>query len=201
MGQGVRFLFIVLCALILWGALALQPPMWVYPAAFLVVFLFYTNTLMERVPLYLSNRTTWAAVSELLDAEPGSGSGAPPAFIDLGCGFGGLVAHVARTRPDWQAVGVETAPGPYLIAKLRTAFLSNAEVRFQSLWAVDLQSFNVAYAFLSPAPMARLIDKVKTQALKGALFVSNSFWADEVPFDGEVLVNDARGTRLFFIRK
>jgi len=200
MGQGVRFLFLALCALMLWGALTLQPPIWVYPAAFLVVFLFYTNTLMERVPLYLSNRTTWAAVSELLDAEPGSRSGDRPAFIDLGCGFGGLVAHVARTRPDWQAVGVETAPGPYLIAKVRTAFLSNAEVRFQSLWSVDLGAFDVAYAFLSPAPMARLIDKVKAQSPQGALFISNSFWADDASFDGEVLVNDARGTRLIFLK-
>ena len=200
MGQGARLTFVVLCALMVWGVVTFQPPLWLYPTAFVIVFLFYTNTLIERVPLYLSNATTWAAVGELLDSEPGRTSG-PPAFVDLGCGLGGLVAHVARTHPAWRVVGVETAPGPYLIAKARTAFLSNAQVRFQSLWNLDLANFDVAYAFLSPVPMKRLTDKAKAEMPKGGLLVSNSFWADDVAFDGEVLVNDARETRLIFRRK
>lgn len=204
MGQGLRLLFVVLVALMVWGVVTFKPPMWVYPTAFVVVFLFYTNTLVERVPLYLSNATTWAAVGELLDAEPatqGPNTDARPAFVDLGCGLGGLVAHVARSHPTWHVVGVETAPGPYLIAKARTAKLGNAQVRFQSLWKLDLAAFDVAYAFLSPAPMKRLSAKVLAEMPKGALFVSNSFWADDEPFDGQVLVNDTRETRLIFRRK
>ena len=201
MGQGARLTFVALCALMVWGVVTFHPPLWLYPTAFVVIFLFYTNTLLERVPLYLSNRTTWAAVSELLNGEPPRTKDAPQAFVDLGCGLGGLVAHVASTHPTWRVVGVETAPGPYLIAKARTAFISNAHVRFQSLWNLDLADFDVAYAFLSPAPMKRLSDKAKAEMPKGALLVSNSFWADGVAFDGEVLVNDGRETRLIFRRK
>jgi len=200
MGQGGRFLLIFVCALILWGALTIQPPMWVYPSAFGVIFLFYTNTLFERVPLYLSNRTTWAALAECLDSHP-IGIKKRPTFVDLGCGLGGMVAYLARTHPQWVVVGVETAPGPYLIAKVRTALQTNAHIRFQSLWSVDLRAFDMAYAFLSPAPMARLCAKVKAQMPANALFISNSFWAEGVPFDGEIFVNDGRKTRLIFSRQ
>ncbi|MBL4693057.1 MAG: hypothetical protein JKY92_06980 [Magnetovibrio sp.] len=199
MGQGSRVLFIVLIGAIVWGIvwaiIVFQPPSWLFPLVFVVIFLFYSNTLRERVPLYLSNRTTWAALSEVLKDEPVP-KDVRPRFIDLGCGLGGAVAYLARSHPNWDVVGVETAPGPYLISKLRVAFLPNAAVRFQSLWAVDLGGFNMAYAFLSPAPMDRLCLKVDQQMPKGAFFISNSFWADGVAFDQEVFVNDRRESHL-----
>lgn len=199
--SGARIAFIVLAAALTWGALTLQPPLWLYPVVFAIIFLFYANTLTERVPLYLTNRTTWAALALVLDDESlrterfGQGR---PSFVDLGCGLGGTLAYLARAKPDWDFVGVETAPGPYIIAKARTAFLPNAHVRFQSLWKTDLGAFDVVYAFLSPAPMPRLHAKATTQMRPGTLFVSNSFWADDQPFDGQIEVNDRRTTRLFY---
>lgn len=196
MGHSGRILFVALVGVILWAVFVFQPPSWLFPIVFVVVFLFYSNTLRERVPLYLSNRTTWAALSELLKAETPK-SDQRPQFVDLGCGLGGAVAFLAKSHPDWDVIGVETAPGPYLISKLRVAFRPNAQVRFQSLWNVDLSTFQMAYAFLSPAPMERLCAKVNTQMPVGALFVSNSFWADDEPFDQGVLVNDRRESHLF----
>lgn len=198
MGQGTRLLFVALAALAMWGAMALQPELWVYPAAVAFIFLFYANTLTERVPLYLTNRTTWAALVLVLDGESPTPLGQRPAFVDLGCGLGGTLLHVARAKPDWDVVGVETAPAPYLIAKVRTAFVANAQVRFQSLWKTDLAAFDLVYAFLSPAPMERLHAKVASEMRPGTLFVSNSFWADGQPYDGEIEVNDSRSTRLIF---
>lgn len=200
MGRGARIGFIILAALIAWGAVAFKPPSWVYLAAFAVIFLFYANTFTERVPLYLTNRTTWAALAQMLDEHTAREPGKRPSFIDLGCGLGGTVAYLARAKPDWDVFGVETAPGAYLIAKARTAFVANAHVRYQSLWKAKLARFDVAYAFLSPAPMPRLHAKAGSEMRPGALFVSNSFWADDQPFDGVVEVNDARATRLVFLK-
>lgn len=206
-GWGMRFLFIACAALLIWASMALQPPLWVYPAVFALIFAFYANTVRERVPLYLTNRTTWAAVAQILDdlvlGDPVlddhvSTAAQRPAFVDLGCGLGGMLAYLARAKPDWDIVGVETAPGPYLIAKLRTAFIPNARVLYQSLWKTDLASFDVAYAFLSPAPMPRLHTKVVAEMRPGALFVSNSFWADSQPYDGEIKVSDTRETQLIY---
>lgn len=201
----VRLLFVALAALVLAAAWVLRPPMWVYPSAFAVMFLFYANTFWERVPLYLSNRTTASALALILDG--GQGITLPrtsprrrPIFVDLGCGLGGLLSHLARVQSDWDFVGVETAPGPYVIAKIRTAFLPNVQVRYQSLWKTDLAPFDVVYAFLSPAPMPRLHAKAACEMRPESLFISNSFWADDQDFDGIVEVNDARSTRLFYVK-
>lgn len=196
----LRLLFVVVAAALMAGALFLQPPLWLYPAVLALIFLFYANTFSERVPLYLSNRTTWAALALVLDGESMS-VGRRPAFVDLGCGLGGTLAYLARAKPDWDIVGVETAPGPYWIAKARTAFLPNVQVRFQNLWKTDLAAFDVVYAFLSPAPMPRLHAKAAAEMRPGTLFVSNSFWADEQPYDGVIEVNDTRATRLIFSKK
>ena len=193
----IVLVFVVLSGVIFWAASVLQPPLWLYPAVFILIFLFYANTVTERVPLYLSNRTTWAALGLMLD-EQSSSPDQRPAFVDLGCGLGGILAYLARAKPGWDIVGVETAPGPYLIAKVRTAFLPNVQVRFQNLWKTDLAAFDVVYAFLSPVPMPKLHAKVAAQMRPGTLFVSNSFWADDQPYDGVIEVNDSRSTRLIF---
>ncbi|HEY9163305.1 MAG TPA: hypothetical protein VIN57_01750 [Magnetovibrio sp.] len=203
MGQVARIgwlLLAVLCgAGLWWGVTVLHPPLWLYPLVIGLIFIFYSNTLTERVPLYLSNRTTWAALAQMLDDfAVTTATDVRGAFIDLGCGLGGTLAYLARSKPDWNFVGVETALGPYLIAKLRTVRFPNVQIRFQSLWKVDLASFDVAYAFLSPAPMPRLHAKAAAEMRPGSLLISNSFWADGQPFDGIVEVNDARATHLMF---
>jgi len=180
-------------AFLVWLFLVLALPPWVYLGAVLALALMYPNTLVERVPLYLTNRTTLAAVSQLLVAKhPGPGK-----FVDLGCGLGGTIAYLAKTHPDWHFVGVENAPGPYLISRLRVWRRANATVVFQSLWRTRLGDFDVAYAFLSPAPMDRLIARAKRDMHPGSLLISNSFWATDQPFDGQVEVNDGRKSTLF----
>lgn len=195
---GARAVFAAVLVMGAWASLTFKPPLWVYPAAFAVVFVFYANTFVERVPLYLTNRTTWAAIDQIL-TQAFAGREAPR-VVDLGCGVGGLVGYLARVHPDWQVVGVETAPGPYLISKLRTRGLRNASVRFQSLWRTDLSPFDGAYAFLSPAPMPRLLDKVAREMQPGSVFISNSFWADDGPGFELAEVNDARASKLHIRR-
>ena len=178
-----------------WSVLALEIPAWVFLAAFVALFLVFSNVSREKVPLYLTNATTWAALSELLEQEPGPGR-----FVDLGSGVGGTLTYLARKHPDWTFVGVETAPVPYVICKLRLMAHANAHVRFQSLWDLNLADFNVVYAFLSPAPMPRLLAKADSEMRPDTLLISNSFWAEGHPYDGQAEVNDSRKTCLFFKR-
>jgi len=191
---GVQFALPILA----WVFLRLEVPSWLYLAVFVVLLLVYSNVSSERVPLYLSNRTTWAALSHMLSAEKPPTK--HPRFVELGCGLGGTIAYLSKMHPDWQFVGVENAPGPYLISRLRLIGRANARVEFKSLWDVDLSSFDVAYAFLSPAPMPRLIERANGEMKGGAVLISNSFWAPDRPYDGAAEVNDGRKTCLFFKR-
>lgn len=169
-----------------------RPPVWIFPAAVLLLAGFFSNGVRERVPLYLSNRKTQRAVADLLPEGPGR------VFIDLGCGLGGVVAHVARARPDSQVLGVETAPLSFALAWLRIALFApgNAHVRFQSIWATDVTHADMVYAFLSPAPMARLNAKLRAEMKPGSTFVSNSFAVPGSAPSAVVGLDDGRQTQL-----
>jgi hypothetical protein len=158
-------------ALCLPAALAflhLELPSWVYLLVFLLLLLIYWNAGGDRVPLYLSSRAAWGAVVQLLPA-------GPFAFVDLGCGLGGLLGFLAGQRPEARFCGVESAPLPLLASWLRLRGRPNCQVRRADLWQVELGEFGVVYCFLSPEPMAELWRKARAELRPGALFISNSF--------------------------
>ncbi len=179
-----------------WTALSGGVASWVYLLAFALLAALYSNTLFERVPLYLTNRATWRALDALLDDEKQTGR-----FVDLGAGFGGPITFLAAHKPNWRFDGVESAPLVFVLAWLRLRLGGSvATIRFRRLWNEDLGTADVVYAFLSPAPMARLLEKAGAEMKPGSLFISNSFWADEMPYDATVEVDDERKTRLYLKR-
>lgn len=159
---------------------------------FVVIWLFFSNAIKERVPLYLTNQLTRQALGRLQSSVGG-------AFIDLGCGFGANVRYMAAVSTVTRSVGVETAPVPYLIAKLLSV-VKGGEVSATSLWDVDLSQFQMVYAFLSPQPMPMLWKKVKEEMSAGSIFVSNSFWVSGVEPDEVWELNDERQTKLYIYR-
>lgn len=167
-------------------------PGW-YLAGFVLLLLVFWRTDTSRVPLYLSNAATAQAVVDLLPASPCH-------VIDLGCGDGRLLKALARARPDCEFVGIEHAPLTWLWARFNTAGLSNCRVRRGDFWAQPLGLFDVAYAFLSPVPMARLWAKAGAEMRPGSLLVSNSFEIPGVEPETIVEVADSRATRLHCYR-
>lgn len=153
----------------LWGV---PIPAWVYLLLFLGLALVFGGGLLTRVPLYHASEDAWEKLEDLLPDRPGL------RFVDLGCGFGGPVAHLARVRPDSRFVGVEASPFTWLVAWLRCLPLRNASIHLGSLWRADLTGFDVAYAFLSPVPMPALWAKVRREMKSSSRFISHSF---EVP--------------------
>lgn len=137
--------------------------------AFFLLLLVYRGAVTEQVPLYLTNRATVAALAQLLADRP------PSAFLDLGAGLGSTVVPLARSLPGWSFAGVENAPLTWLAGRLRSLGQGNLAWRWGDLWHADLAGYGVVYAFLSPAPMAALWDKVRAEMRPGTLFISNSF--------------------------
>jgi SAM-dependent methyltransferase len=158
------------------AALQLDLPAWGYLAAFLLLLLFYWSSFRTRVPLYLSDRKAWQALASLLpDARPFR-------MIDLGSGFGGVLFHLEARFPQGQFSGVEIAPAPWLISRLR-ARLRHSRVDFmrRDYARLDLGAFDVVFAFLSPAAMPDLWQQAERQMRPGSLFVSLSFGVDARP--------------------
>ena len=148
-------------------------PAWVYLAAFLLLVLFYWSSFRTRVPLYLSGRKAWQAVTPLLPQTQAF------RFIDLGSGLGGVPFYLEPRFPQGRFYGTEIAPAPWLISRLR-AGLKRSRVRFmrRDYASLDLAEFDVVFAFLSPAAMPALWQQAQAQMCSGSLFISLSFAVD-----------------------
>jgi len=156
----------------------LPPSLWL--GGFVLLWLIYRNALRERVPLYLSGSEACRAVSELLP----SGNFR---FIDLGCGTGGLITHLAKMHPLGYFEGIESAPLPWLIARLRIFGKNNCRIRWGDFWKISLGDYDVVYCFLSPAPMEQLWCKVRAELPHGSLLISNSFQINNAPPPSEIV--------------
>lgn len=164
-------------------------PAWPFGIAFLLLALVFSNTTRGRVPLYLTNPETASVLKDLMRDRKAV------RMLDLGCGLGGVVR--ALDGEGRQARGVENAPAVYLAARLLSAVTGKGKIRRGDLWRTDVSGEDLVYAFLSPAPMADLWQKLSTEMKPGSLFVSNSFPVPDVDPDEIWELSDARKTRLF----
>ncbi|KAF0205102.1 MAG: hypothetical protein FD173_1292 [Gallionellaceae bacterium] len=154
------------------GTLSLElSPNW-FLFTFLVLLAVYWSTFRTQVPLYLSSKKVWHALVDLL---PPATQNKSLAFMDLGSGLGGVLAHLATARPDGCFYGVESAPLPFLWSWLRLQQNKNCEVRWGSLWDCNLAQYDVVFAYLSPVPMEQLWHKAKKEMQPGSLFISSTF--------------------------
>ena len=163
---------------------------WIDLAVLAGLALVYGGGLATRVPLYNASRDAWAKLETLLPERPGF------TFVDLGCGLGGPLAHLASARPDGSFLGVEASPLPWFAARLRCAGRRNARILLGSLWAQDLGRFDVVYAFLSPEPMPALWAKARKEMRPGSRLVSHSFEVPGAPPARVLPVQGRPGARL-----
>jgi len=173
-------------------ALALQAgklPAWPFGIAFLVLYLVFSNTARERVPLYLSNSRTTEALLSLMQQRGAT------RFVDLGSGLGGVVR---RLDGDGRfARGVESAPMVWLVSVLLSKLTRRGRILRQDIWVADVSGEEIVYVFLSPEPMPALYDKARREMKAGSLLVSNSFAVPDVEADEIWELPDRRKTRLF----
>ncbi|MDR2837814.1 MAG: class I SAM-dependent methyltransferase [Azonexus sp.] len=154
------------------GQLAIDPG-W-FLLAFILLLLVYRGALSGRIPLYLSNRQTVAALDALIEREN------PQYIFDLGAGLGSTLIPLADAWPDRRFAGIENAPASWLLSRLLGLGRPNLKLGWGDLWRTPLAEQDLVYAFLSPAPMARLWQKAKAEMPPGSLFISNSFPVPDV---------------------
>ena len=106
------------------AASALQLPPWIFLLLFLLLLGWYWSTFRTQVPYYPSTEPVWRAVAELLPRDRDL------RVIDIGSGLGGFTLHLAAARPESEVMGIELAPVPWLVSRLRAAALSGSRARF-----------------------------------------------------------------------
>ncbi|MBX3629420.1 MAG: SAM-dependent DNA methyltransferase [Nitrosomonas sp.] len=169
-------------------------PVW-FGVCFFVLFLVYGKIPKTQVPLYLSSSEVTKTLASLLPQKKNF------TFIDLGCGCGGLLSKLNTLRDNGFFYGIEAAPIPYLIGKIRILFnKTNCNVQWGDLWQQDLAQYDVVYAYLSPVPMPTLWEKVCREMQPGSLFISNTFTVPGIVPEKIIRLNDFSESTLYIWR-
>jgi SAM-dependent methyltransferase len=172
----------LLFPIVIYGALALQLPSWLFAAGFLFLLTLYWSTFRTQVPYYPSGQRAWDAVADLLPP------GRPLYMIDIGSGLGGFALDLARRRPESTCVGIELAPLPWLVSRLRAA-LSGSRARFVrgDYEQLDFSQYDAVFAYLSPAAMSALWRKASAEMRPGTVLISYEFLITEKSPDRSIL--------------
>ena len=162
------------------------------PFILLALLLIFGGVFRDRVPLFLSSQRVLQALLEVLKTRPSA------RVIDIGCGTGRVTCALQRQLPALRMMGVERALLPFALAWLRCRFTKpRPDVVLGSLWDCHLGDYDVVYAYLSPAPMPRLWQKVCAEMAEGSLFISNTFEVPGVAADQVITVDDWNQSKLF----
>lgn len=177
------------------ATLALElSPLW-FGIGFLLLFLVYGKTFQTQVPLYLSSTETTKVLASLLPRKKSF------SFMDLGCGCGGLLSRLNKTHQHGTFYGIEAAPIPYLIGKIRTLLRKGKyNVQWGDFWKQNLAPFDVVYAYLSPVPMSSLWEKARREMKPGSLFISNTFSVPGITPEKIIELNDFSRSKLYIWR-
>ncbi len=175
---------------LLWMLSMQVSPVW-FLGALALLLVVYGGVFYGRVPLYLSSGQVTQTIATLLP-------NGPFRLIDLGCGLGGVVASLARVKPQGSCFGVEAALLPYGMSWLRRVFSRGRwAVAWGNFWRQDLGQFDVIYAYLSPVPMLRLRQKLQAEMQPAALFISNTFSLPDVEPTAVVELQDINHSVLY----
>jgi hypothetical protein len=165
----------------------------IYGGIFIVLALIFSHTLKERVPLYLTNNTTHAGLKKIIQDKKAK------KVLDLGSGLGGVVR--ALSSAEVESNGVESAPLLWFVSSFWSKLTHRGKIFRKNIWHTDFHDYDVIYAFLSPAIMEKLFQKVKDEMKPGSLFISNSFVVPGVKAHEVVILDDGRETKLYIYRQ
>lgn len=176
-------------------SLAIETPSWIFLVPLVGMLLTYAPTFWTRVPYYPTSTPAYALILAELPTDR------PFTFIDIGCGFGDLLFFLERHRPNGRFVGIEIGIVPWAFARVKSLLYRSCrvEIALHDLWKRDLAEFDYVYAFLSPAAMRPLWEKVKVEMRPGTTFITNSFEVGAPPSQ-IIPIKDGRKSALLIYR-
>jgi hypothetical protein len=153
---------------------ALNLPPLVFLVGFVFFLLLFWSTFRTQVPFYPSTAATWRAVEALLPR-------GPVHLIDIGSGFGGFVLSLAGRHPQGIFSGIEIAPLPWLVSRIRALTnVGRANFVLGDYMQLDFSRYDVVFAYLSPVAMDSLWEKASAEMRPGSLLLSYEFTIEGV---------------------
>lgn len=147
-------------------------PNQIYLVGFLVFLSLFWTTFRTQVPFYPSWPIVWEQVLNLLPKKQGE----ILRFVDIGSGLGDMSMYIALMRPDIRVEGIEIAPLPWLVSFIRSKYRrTSVAFRFGNYQQLDFASYDVIFAYLSPAAMPDLWEKSRNEMRRGCLLISYEF--------------------------
>jgi hypothetical protein len=98
-----------------------------------------------------------------------------PIIIDLGCGWGGLLAAINRHLPHACLIGYELFPPAWAVARLRFWRQHNVTIERRDLFTAPLHQADIVVCYLSHDLMRRLEPVITAAARPGTTLISASF--------------------------
>jgi len=148
-------------------------PASVYFTGFIITLTLYWSVHNTRVPFYPSFPATWRALQRILEQHAGDKS---LKVLDIGSGIGDIAMFLAKQRMHDQVSGIEIAPLPWVVSAVRALF-SGTSVTFTlgDYRSINFAELDVVFAYLSPAVMQDVWQKVQQEMRPGCLFVTSEF--------------------------
>jgi 2-polyprenyl-3-methyl-5-hydroxy-6-metoxy-1,4-benzoquinol methylase len=156
--------------LAIWLSMQIEIRSEVYLACFITTASLFWTTFRSQVPFFPSRPGAWQAIEPLISTTQAS------RVIDIGSGLGDMSMYIAKQRPYCQSEGIEIAPLPFFISKLR-AFSKSSTAQFKLGNYNDLNfgNYDIVFAYLSPVAMLPLWQKAQHEMKSGSLLISLEF--------------------------
>lgn len=121
---------------------------------------------------------------------------------ELGSGWGGLAAALARRYPKTPVRAYEVSLLPWAAAKLRQQVQGpeNLAVRFGDFHKADLSDAALVVCYLPGTAMEKLKPKLVAELKPGALVASNTFAIREWKAEIEKTASDIHNSRVYLYR-
>ncbi len=138
---------------------------------FLLGLLFLATPLFSKIPFVSVRRKVLPEIICAMNLNDRS------VLYDLGCGDGRVLFFAAKLYPDISCVGVEKAPFPYLIAKIRMLLSGDRRVSilYGDMFKVNLSLATHVFLYLFPGLMGSLLSKLERELKPGTKVFSCDF--------------------------
>ena len=98
-------------------------------------------------------------------------------LFDLGCGDGRVLFAATKVDPHISCIGIEIAPFPFLLAKIKNifSFSKNVRILYGNFFKINISSASHVFLYLFPEALDKLLPKFERELKVGSRVVSCDF--------------------------